>query len=170
MIKMYKSVSPVMDETVYVAETAVIIGDVKIGENSSIWFGTVVRGDNKPIRIGKNTNIQDNSTLHCNRYEGLSIGDNVTVGHNVVLHSCTVEDNCLIGIGAVIMDRAVIGENSIVGAGTLVPPGKVFPPGSLLMGSPAKVVRQTTEEDRIRILSDSKEYLERAKIYRQDNV
>jgi len=168
MIKTYKGIYPNLAETSFIADTAVIIGDVEIGEYSSVWFGTVVRGDNQPIRIGKNTNIQDNSTVHCNRYDGLTIGDNVTVGHNVVLHSCTVGDNCLVGIGAVVMDKAAIGENSIVGAGSLVTPGKIFPPGSLIMGSPARVVRQTTEEDRQRILADAKEYLDRGQTYRKE--
>lgn len=170
MIKSYKGTWPEMDETVYLADTAVVIGDVVIGEKSSIWFGTVVRGDNQPIRIGKNTNIQDNSTLHCNRYTGLTVGDNVTVGHNVVLHSCTVGNNCLVGIGARVMDGAVIGENSIVGAGALVTPGKIFPPNSLIVGAPAAVKRQTTEEDWKRILSDAQEYLDRGQFYRKSDL
>ena len=141
--------SPRLDPTVWLAPSADIIGDVTIGEHSSVWFATVVRGDVHWIRIGAYTNVQDGSVLHVtNGRSPLAIGSRVTIGHKVCLHGCTIEDDCLIGMGAVILDDAVIGSGSVVAAGALVTPGKKFPPNSLIMGSPAKVVRTLTEEEK----------------------
>ena len=165
MIKPYKNNLPQVAEQVYLAENASVIGNVTLGMRASVWFGTVIRGDNAAITIGEDTNIQDNSTLHCAPDMPLRVGARVTVGHNVVLHSCTVEDDCLIGMGAVIMNRAVIGKNSIVGAGALVTEGKVFPENSLIVGSPAKVKRQLTEADLAAIRESAAEYLQLAKEY-----
>ncbi len=165
MIINYKDKTPQIADSAFLAPGTTVIGDVEIGADASIWFGTVIRGDNQPIRIGRGTNIQDNSTLHCNRYDSMSIGDNVTVGHNVVLHSCTVGDNCLIGMGAVVMDRAVIGENSIVGAGALITPGKIFPPNSLIVGSPARVKGEVAEDGMASNRKAAEEYLQRAREY-----
>ena len=129
-------------------ESAQIIGDVIIGEESSVWFNAVIRGDVNHIRIGKYTNIQDGCVLHvARRTLPLLIGDEVTVGHNVVLHACTIGSQCLIGMGAIVMDGADIGEQSIVGAGSLVTPGTKIPPRSLVLGSPARVKRELTEEE-----------------------
>ena len=168
MIKPYKNNLPQVAEQVYIAENASVIGNVILERRASVWFGTVIRGDNAAITIGEDTNIQDNSTLHCAPGTPLRVGDRVTVGHNVVLHSCTVEDDCLIGMGAVIMNRAEIGKNSIVGAGALVTEGKVFPENSLIVGSPAKVKRQLTEADIEAIRENAEEYLQLAKEYQKE--
>lgn len=137
--------SPTLAEGAWVADSAQVIGAVELGENASIWFGAVARGDNEPIRIGRNSNIQDLSALHSDMGVPLTIGENVTVGHHVVLHGCTIGDNTLVGIGAVILNNARIGRNSIVGAGSLVTEGKEFPDNSLIVGSPAKAVRTLDE-------------------------
>ncbi len=155
MILPYRDYQPQGGAGAWVAPTATLIGDVKLGKDASLWFGTVVRGDVHSIRIGDRTNIQDNSLVHTTHHEAEErtmedghpaiIGSDVTVGHNVILHGCTVEDFCLIGMGAIILDGAVIGRESIVGAGTVVTGGKKFPPRSLILGSPGKVVRQLDE-------------------------
>jgi len=149
----YRGIFPKLAENVYIAPGAWVIGDVEIGTRSSIWFNTVVRGDMHYIRIGRETNIQDNSTLHVTaEHFPLVIGNRVTVGHRAIVHGCTVEDDCLIGMGAVIMDGARIGKGSLVAAGALVPPGYVVPPDSLAMGSPAKIHKavESTERELIR--------------------
>ena len=139
---------PEIHETAFVAPSADVIGDVKIGADSSLWFQTVVRGDVNTIEIGSKTNVQDHSTLHVTRkVSPLKVGDEVTVGHRVILHGCTVGNRCLIGMGAIVMDDAVIGDESIVAAGALVTKGKKFPPRSLIMGSPARVAREVTKEE-----------------------
>ena len=125
----------------WIAPGASVIGDVILKRNASVWFGAVVRGDNDPITIGENTNIQDGSVLHSDPGAPLVIGRDVTVGHMAMIHSCTVGDNCLIGIGAVILSRAVIGNNCLIGAGALIPEGKVIPDNSLVVGQPGKVIR-----------------------------
>jgi len=130
------------DGEYWVAPNATVIGDVTLHPGASVWFGAVVRGDNDPITIGRDTNIQDGSVLHSDPGEPLIIGDGVTVGHMVMLHSCEIGDNCLIGIGAVILGRAKIGANCLIGANTLITEGKVIPDNSLVMGQPGKVVRQ----------------------------
>lgn len=130
------------DGEYWVAPTATVIGDVILKSGASVWFGAVVRGDNDPITIGRDTNIQDGSVLHSDPGEPLTIGDGVTVGHMVMLHSCEIGDNTLIGIGAVVLGRARIGKNCLIGANTLITEGKEIPDGSLVMGQPGKVVRQ----------------------------
>ncbi len=148
MIKAFGDLVPKLGKGVFVAENATVIGDVEIGDDSSVWFGAVLRGDVNYIKVGKCTSIQDGSVVHVTRKTHPTvIGSYVTVGHGVKLHGCTVKDYCLIGIGAVILDGAVIGEGSIVAAGSLVPPGKVFPPKSLIMGFPAAVKRELSEEE-----------------------
>ena len=148
MIREYKNLKPKIGKNVFIAENATVIGDVEIGDDSSVWFGAILRGDVNYIKVGKCTSIQDGTVVHVtNRTHPTLIGDYVTVGHAVKLHGCTVKDNCLIGIGAIILDGAVINENSIVAAGTLVPPGKEFPPNSLIMGFPAKVKRELSPEE-----------------------
>ncbi len=126
----------------FIAWNAEVSGSVTLGRDSSVWFGAALRGDLAPIEVGARSNIQDNATLHVDTNAPCRLGDGVTVGHNAILHGCTVEDGCLIGMGAVVLTGALIGRESIVGAGALVTEGKSFPPRSLILGSPAKLVRQ----------------------------
>ena len=148
MLYSYNGLLPKMSPSVFVAPTATIIGDVEIGEDSSIWFNVVVRGDVNPIRIGMRTNIQDNSTLHVTYQKStLNIGSNVTVGHAAILHGCTIEDHCLIGMGARILDGAYIGRFSLVAAGALIREGERIPEHSLVAGVPAIVKRSLIPEE-----------------------
>ncbi|RZL88731.1 MAG: gamma carbonic anhydrase family protein [Variovorax sp.] len=155
--------APQLEAGAWVADSAQVIGNVTLGENASIWFGAVLRGDNETLRIGRNTNVQDLSALHSDMGVPLTLGDNVTVGHHVVLHGCTVGDNSLIGIGAVILNNARIGRNSIVGAGSVVTEGKEFPDNSLIFGSPAKVVRTLDEAAAERLRHNADHYVENAR-------
>jgi len=167
MLLRYKEWFPKIDKSAWVAPDATIIGDVTIGEDASIWFGCVVRGDVHYIKIGKRTNIQDLTMIHVTHYKNPDrsdgyptiIGDDVTVGHRVMLHGCTIEDGSLIGMNATILDGAVIGKESIVGAGALVTKGKVFPPRSLILGSPAKVVRELSDEEVAELYASAKRYV-----------
>jgi carbonic anhydrase/acetyltransferase-like protein (isoleucine patch superfamily) len=148
MIHPFKGTKPKIDASALVVDSAQIIGEVTIGEESSVWFNAVIRGDVNHISIGKRTNIQDGCVLHVARKSlPLIIGDEVTVGHNATLHACTIGSQCLIGMAATVMDGAEIGERSIVGAGALVTPGTKIPPKSLVLGSPAKVKRELTDEE-----------------------
>ena len=131
----------------WVADSAQVIGNVELGENTSIWFGVVIRGDTETIRIGRDSNIQDLSVLHADKGEPLTIGDRVTVGHQVMLHGCTIGEGTLVGIQAVVLNGAVIGRNCVVGAGSVVTQGKTFPDDSLILGSPARVVRTLDAAD-----------------------
>ncbi|MGN7410805.1 gamma carbonic anhydrase [Sporosarcina sp. SAFN-010] len=167
MIVPYKDVWPNIDETVFVADFAVISGDVTIGADSSVWFSTVIRGDVAPTRIGKRVSIQDLSCLHQSPNNPLVIEDDVTIGHKVTLHSCTIKKGALVGMGSIILDGAVIGEGAFVGAGSLVPPGKVIPPGMLALGSPAKVVREVTDADREDMERIVESYVEKGQHYKQ---
>ena len=143
----YKNILPRIDKTAFIASTATIIGDVEIGSNSSIWFGTVIRGDVNNVKIGKNTNIQDNSVIHVSTDgQGCYIGDNVTVGHMAMLHGCTVGEGSLVGIGSVVLNGAKIGRNCLIGAKAFVREGMEVPDGSMVLGIPGKVVRQMSEE------------------------
>lgn len=162
----YKDMFPRLGEDVLIAPGAWVIGDVTIGDRSSVWFNTIVRGDVHYIRIGSETNIQDNSTLHVTEGRfSLEMGDRITVGHRAVVHGCIVEDDCLIGMGAVIMDGARVGKGSLVAAGAVVPPGLIIPPGSMVMGVPAKVVRPLEEADNRLICESAKHYVELAGEY-----
>jgi len=147
MIKKLKGIKPKVHEDAFVADTAMVIGDVNIGEGTSIWYGAVLRGDIENITIGKFSNIQDNATVHTETDIPTKVGDYTVVGHNAIVHGCTIGDNCLIGMGAIILNNAVIGDNCIIGAGALVPEGKVIPPNSLVLGVPGKIVRQVTVEE-----------------------
>jgi carbonic anhydrase/acetyltransferase-like protein (isoleucine patch superfamily) len=160
MIRSYKGIFPTIPATCYVDESAQVIGDVELGENASIWMNAVVRGDVHYIRIGANSNIQDCSVMHgmLNQWP-VVVGDWVTVGHSVTLHGCVVEDRCLIGMGSIVLNGARVGAGSIVAAGTLIPEGVVIEPRSLVMGSPGKVRRKLTEEDRESILKYARNYL-----------
>lgn len=166
VLERYRDFFPNVHASAYVHSHAVVIGDVEIGPEASIWPGAVLRGDDAPIRVGALTSIQDGSVLHTTT--GLSqviVGERVTVGHRVILHGCVVEDECLIGMGAILLDNCVIGRGSIVGAGALVPVGKVIPPGSLVLGVPGRVVRGTGEKDRAMIEQGWREYRERTREY-----
>ncbi|WP_153506176.1 gamma carbonic anhydrase family protein [Cumulibacter manganitolerans] len=140
--------TPEIDRTAYIAPTAVVVGKVKMGAESSLWHCAAIRGDTSQITIGDHSNIQDCSTCHADPDYPLTVGSRVSVGHNVVLHGCTVEDDVLVGMSSTIMNGAVIGTGSIVGAGALVTQGTKIPPNSLVIGSPAKAVRETTEDER----------------------
>ena len=152
--------TPRIAASVYVAPSADIIGGVDIGENSSVWFQCVLRGDIEPIRIGANSNIQDGSIVHTMRGAPVVVGDWVTVGHRVVLHGCTVENHCLIGMGAVLLNHVQVGEGSIVAAGSLVAENTVIPPRSIYMGVPAKLQRRVTADDQAFIDMHATNYLQ----------
>lgn len=152
-------IEPQLAEGVWVAPGAQVIGNVHLGAQVSIWFNAVLRADNEPMRIGAGTNVQDGSVLHSDPGSPLVLGEGITVGHKAMLHGCTVGDNSLIGINAVVLNRAVIGKNSIVGAGALVPEGKVFPDGVLLIGSPARVARELTEDQIERLKLSAAHYV-----------
>ena len=168
MILAYKEWTPTLKKGAWVAEGSTVIGRTEMGEDSAIWFGCVVRGDVHYIKIGDRTNIQDLSMVHVTHHkkEDMSdgnptiIGNDVTIGHRVMLHGCTIEDACLIGMSATILDGATIGKESIVGAGSLVTKNKTFPPRSLIMGSPAKVVRELTTSEIQELYASAKRYVE----------
>ena len=168
MIIAHKGRVPKIHQSAFIEDSARIIGDVVIGEHSSVWFNAVVRGDVNFIRIGSRTNVQDNSALHVTKdLYPLILGDDITVGHGVTLHACTVKDRCLIGMGAIIIDNAVIGEDSIVGAGALVTENFIVPPRSLVLGLPAKVVRQLRDDEVERIKRSALNYIEYSRDYRK---
>src|SRR3982751_3458338 len=148
MIKPFRDISPKIHSSAFITDDAVVIGDVEIGEDSSVWFGSVVRGDVNSIRIGARTNIQDMTMVHVSsRTHPTTLEDEITIGHRVTLHGCHVESRCLIGIGAILMDGVRVGNNSLVGAGSLLTPGTQIPARSLVLGSPAKVKRELTDDE-----------------------
>ena len=159
------SATPRIDATAYVAPGAHVVGRVTMGERSSVWFGAVVRGDNDPIVIGAESNVQDGAMVHADPGVPTMIGHGVTIGHHAIIHGATVGDHSLIGMGATLLNRAVIGANCIVGAGALVTEGKVFPNGSLIVGSPARLVRPLTEEEIARLKLSAAVYVANAKRY-----
>lgn len=167
MLYSYNGKFPKIHETSFIAPGAKLIGDVTVGEYSSIWFNAVLRGDEAPIVIGNRTSIQDNSTCHL--YEGypLIVEDEVTVGHNVILHGCTIREGALIGMGSTILDGAEIGEYTIIGANTLIPSGKKIPPRTLVVGSPGKVIRELTEKDFELLKLSVETYVKKAVEYKQ---
>ena len=158
--------APKIHETAWVADSAQVMGNVALAEGSSIWFGTVIRGDTETISVGKGSNIQDNSVLHADIGMPLVIGENVTVGHQVMLHGCTIGDGSLIGIQAVVLNGARIGKNCLVGAGSLVTEGKEFPDGSMIIGSPAQAVRQLTPEQMEGLKMSAQHYMDNARCYK----
>ncbi len=158
-------VAPQLGDDVWVAESAQVMGAVQLGDKASVWFGATVRGDTETIRIGARSNIQDGSVLHADEGLPLEIGDDVTVGHMVMLHGCTIGDGSLIGIGAVVLNGARIGKGCLVGAGSLVTEGKTFPAGSMIMGTPAKVVRELTPEQQAGLLRSAAHYVANAERY-----
>jgi carbonic anhydrase/acetyltransferase-like protein (isoleucine patch superfamily) len=157
--------APTLKAGAWVADSAQVVGAVELAENASVWFGAVIRGDTETIRIGRNSNIQDLSVLHADIGSPLTIGDNVTVGHQVMLHGCTIGDESLIGIGAVVLNGARIGRNCIVGAGALVTEGKEFPDGSLIVGAPAKVVRELTDAQKAGLKASAAHYVNNGRRY-----
>lgn len=165
MIKPFNKKEPKIGKGTYIAPNATIIGSVEIGEDSSVWFGAVIRGDSNLIKIGSRTNIQDNCVLHCNERNPLSIGDDVTVGHRAILHGCKVEARVLVGMGSTIMNGAVVGSDTIVGAGALVTEATIVPPKSLILGFPAKVKRGLTEEEIAFIKWSAVHYVQNASVY-----
>ena len=161
MIKPFCGIEPQIEESVYVSESADIIGKVKIGKNSSVWYNSVIRGDDEEIIIGENTNIQDGSVLHGE--EKTIIGNNVTVGHRAIVHGAKIGDNSLIGMGAIVLDGAEIGEHCLVGAGALVTANKKFEDGMLIIGSPAKAIRSLTDEEKKNLEKSAELYVKTAK-------
>jgi carbonic anhydrase/acetyltransferase-like protein (isoleucine patch superfamily) len=170
MLRSYQGITPRIHESCYIDGSAQIIGDVEIGENSSVWMNAVIRGDVFAIRIGKNSNVQDCAVLHGMRYKyGVTMGDFVTVGHSVTLHGCTIGDRCLIGMGSVILNNARIGKGSIIAAGTVIPEGKVVEPYSLWMGVPGRLVAKIEdEENQKKILMYANNYVDYTQSYRKE--
>lgn len=161
MIRSYKGVMPTIPASCFVDPSAQVIGDVVLGEDASIWMNAVLRGDVHSIRVGRNSNVQDNAVLHGMLSQWpVILGDDVTVGHSVVLHGCVVEDRCLIGMGAIILNGARVGQDSIIAAGTLIPEGKRVEPGSLWMGVPGKFRRTLSDEEKASILTYRTNYLD----------
>ncbi len=165
----YQNIMPVIDPTVYIAQGAVIVGDVTIGQGSSVWFNAVVRGDVDVIRIGERTNIQDGSVLHVRHKHPLRIGSGVTIGHGVVAHGCTIHDFCLLGMGCRVLDNAVVESFALVAAGALVREGQVVPEGALVAGVPARVVRMLTDAEREELVQSADHYCDYARHYRDQS-
>lgn len=166
MRRAVKGYSPDIDPSCFIAESAEIIGQVVVEHGANIWYNTVVRGDVEPIKIGANTNIQDLCMIHTSGGHPTSIGQDVTIGHRAIVHGCTIEDNVLVGMGAIILDGAHIESDVIIGAGSLIPPRKRIPSKTLVMGSPAKVVRALSEEEIDSIKRSAKGYVELSEHYK----
>ena len=166
MLEKFKDRIPDVAPSSYVHESAHVIGDVTLQENTSVFAGAVIRGDNKPIFIGANSNIQENAVLH----EETKIGNFVTVGHAAIVHGAVIEDNCLIGMGAIILDGSIIGKGSIIGAGCVIPPNKNIPPLSVVVGNPYKIIRSGDIETEKNNIKNAKEYVELAKIYKNNKL
>jgi carbonic anhydrase/acetyltransferase-like protein (isoleucine patch superfamily) len=170
MIYSFYGHQPKLDPTVYIAPGVQLIGNITIGAESSVWFNSILRGDNAPITIGEKTNIQDGCTLHVNPNQPVIIGNEVSVGHNVILHGCTVNNGALIGMGAIILDAVEIGEQALIAAGSLIPGGKKIPPRTLVMGNPGKVVRELTEKDLEMLNHTYQHYVKQSKRYIVANI
>ena len=169
MIRAFRGVLPQVAQSAYIDPSAQVIGDVMIGERSSVWPNVTIRGDVNHIRIGAETNVQDNAVLHVETaIWPLFLGDRVTVGHSATLHGCAIEDECLIGVGAVVLNGAKVGRGSVIAAGALVPEGMEVPPGSVVMGVPAKVKRPVTEEERARFRTSAERYVNLGQIYKEE--
>lgn len=171
MIKPFKGITPKVDASAFVAESAVLVGDVEIGKNCSVWYGVAIRADINRVRIGADTNIQENTVIHVDLDDrGLGdcatvIGDRVTVGHGAILHGCKIGDDCLVGMGAIVLSGAKVGEGSVVAAGALVREGQVVPPRSLVMGMPAQVKKELGSAALEQIRQSARHYVELAKEY-----
>ncbi|MBK8480537.1 MAG: gamma carbonic anhydrase family protein [Proteobacteria bacterium] len=167
MIREFSGKAPSLGTEVFVAESALVLGDVTLGPQSNIWYGTVLRGDVHSIHVGRGTNIQDNCVVHVTRdVAPTMIGDWVTVGHGAILHGCRIADRVLIGMGAVVLDGVEVGADSLVGAGSLLPPGKSYPPGSLLLGNPARVVRPLRPDEVSGLRQSAADYIDLARQHR----
>ena len=167
MIMGFDGVNPKISKSAYISESVDIIGKVNVEENVNIWFGTRLRGDMNNIIIGENTNIQENSVVHVDINSPCIIGKNVTIGHGTIIHGCSISDNVLVGMGSIILNNAKIGKNTIIGAGSLVTQGKDFPDGVLILGNPAKVIRQLTEAEVKSIQRSADNYVSLSKIYKK---
>jgi len=166
MLRTFQGITPTVPASCYVEDTGIVIGDVVMGQECSVWFHAVIRGDVHFIRIGHRTNVQDLSMLHVTHdTHPLIIGDDVTIGHSVVLHGCTIKDRVLVGMGSIVMDGAQIGEDSVIGAGSLITEGTVVPPKSLVLGSPARVKRPVTEKELAWISESAQNYVRYARLY-----
>jgi carbonic anhydrase/acetyltransferase-like protein (isoleucine patch superfamily) len=169
MIRSFRGILPKVASSAYIDPSAQLIGDIVVGERSSFWPHAVARGDVNYIRVGEDTNVQDNAVLHVDSGGfPLLIGNRVTIGHSAVLHGCTVEDDCVIGIGAIVLNGAKIGSGSVVAAGALVPEGMEIPPASMVMGVPAKIRRQVSAEEAERFRINAAHYVELRQIYREE--
>ena len=148
LILPYKGITPIIDETAFIAQNAAVTGDTHIGADSSVWFSVSIRGDVHSVRIGARTNIQDNAVVHVTgEFSGTVIGDEVTIGHSAIIHACTIKDQCLVGMGAIVLDGAVMEPQSMLAAGAMLTPGKTIPSGELWAGSPAKFMRKLSQEE-----------------------
>ena len=166
MIRKFQTIFPKIDDTAFIADDAIIIGDVEIGEDASVWYGSIIRGDVNYIRIGARTNIQDGTIVHVSsKTHATILEDEITVGHRVTLHGCHIESGCLIGIGAILMDGVRVGRNSLIGAGSLLTPGTQIPPRSLVLGSPARVKRELTDDELVYLDKSWRNYVELKKHY-----
>lgn len=166
----FRGLSPEIDDSAFIAGNCAIIGDVKIGKNSSIWFNSVIRGDVCPIRVGDNTNIQDGSVVHTSRFNGPTyIGDNITIGHRAMIHACTIKDYAFIGMSATVLDGAVVEEYAFVAAGAVVTPGKIVRSKELWAGVPARFVRNLTDNDLFQMQDNCESYVNLAREYMTDN-
>ena len=153
-------------KALFVAPDAAVIGEVELGEDSSVWYGAVLRGDTEPIRIGARSNIQDGTVVHTDDGFPTTVAEDVTVGHNVILHGCTIGPGCTIGMGAILLNGSRVGANSLVAAGALLPEGREYPSDSLIMGVPARAVRELTDDERARVAEGSDVYQQRAREHR----
>lgn len=167
MIRDFNNITPRIDATAFVAPNSTVIGDVVLGENTTVWYNAVLRGDIDRIVVGDNTNIQEGCIIHCKKGADVRIGSHVTVGHGAILHSCHIGNNTLIGMGAIVLDDSVVGNNCLVAAGSVVTPRTKIPDGSLIAGSPAVVKRVLTEQEIEDIRNNAKEYISLLKYYKQ---
>lgn len=156
---------PDTKKAAFIAETAVIIGDVVLEEGVSVWYGAVLRGDGDSIKIGKNSNVQDNTVVHVDPGNPVSVGENVTIGHQCIIHGCSIGDNCLIGMGAIVMNGAKVGDDCLVGAGALLTENKEFPEGSMIIGSPAKIRSEVSEDGKQLIRESAEHYVNESRVY-----
>lgn len=166
MVLTHKGETPLIHETSFVAENATLIGKVQLAEDTGVWFGAVIRGDVEQIKIGRGTNIQDNTVVHTSKGYPTTLGEEVTVGHGAIVHGCTIGDRVLVGMGAIILDGAIVESDCMIGAGALIPPGKTIPSKSLVVGSPGKVVRQLTDEELESLKASAKRYIAYSKEYK----
>lgn len=168
MIRSFGGKKPTLGKDVFLAENCTVIGDVSLSDGANIWYGAVLRGDENSIVIGENTNIQDNATVHVAKDHPVVLGSGVTVGHNAIVHGCIIGDDTMIGMGACILNGAVVGKNCLIGAGALVKEGQIIPDGSLVVGIPAKIVRELDEEGKEKIRANARLYTTLSKEYGEE--